>query len=297
MPEAASTRLGLQAHSGTDAIATIDDTTQAIVARLEAIGAAFQQGTSRPAASAALQGYFYINTSTTLVSYCTGSAWIDFQAYDSDLAALAALATTPFGRDLLTLADETAALAALTAAAIDDPRFPAGANIVNADIDTNAAIGVEKLGLDDHGLAAEAFSAYRATSPQAIPSGTLTKIQFNAERFDISGRFDSVTNYRVVPQVKGVVIFQARVTVALLAAGKFVNLWLYKNGAIEQLLDIRYSPAIDTDVHVAGEHAALCNGATDYFEVFVEHDHGSARDINNSSVATSFEGRLIGRLS
>lgn len=78
MPEAASTRLGLIGPSTTDAIALGDDQIRAIIAQLELVGAAFQQGTSRPAASSAMQGRFYIHTGTGVLSYCTGSVWIDY---------------------------------------------------------------------------------------------------------------------------------------------------------------------------------------------------------------------------
>lgn len=108
MPTSPSTRLGLIGPAGTDTIALGDDQIRAIITQLEAVGAGFEQGTSRPAAAAALAGYFYINTSTGIVSYCTGSVWLDFQPYDSDLVAIAALATTSYGRSLLTAANAAA---------------------------------------------------------------------------------------------------------------------------------------------------------------------------------------------
>lgn len=108
MPEAPSTRLSLVGPLGSELVSDGDDIIRDLIAQLEAVGAAFLQGTSRPAAAAALEGYFYVHTGTGLVSYCTGSAWLDLQPYDSDLAAIAALSTTSYGRSLLTAGSASA---------------------------------------------------------------------------------------------------------------------------------------------------------------------------------------------
>lgn len=78
MPEAASTRLGLIGPTGaTDPVADGDDVINAIIAQLEGVAVGFMHGMSRPAASSALTGYFYMHTGTGVVSYCTGSTWIN----------------------------------------------------------------------------------------------------------------------------------------------------------------------------------------------------------------------------
>lgn len=78
MPQPASTRLALIGPNGaTDEISTGDDQINAIITQLEGVAAGFIQGTSRPAAAPALEGYFYVHTTTKQVSYCTGSVWID----------------------------------------------------------------------------------------------------------------------------------------------------------------------------------------------------------------------------
>lgn len=159
------------------------------------------------------------------------------------------------------------------------------------------SVKVTDMAKDANGLAAEAFAAYRGTSAQTITTGTLTKIQFNAEIFDFSSRFDSTTNYRYTPQVKGVYRISALIVVALVGSGKFVDLWLYKNGGLYQYLNNKYSPAVDTDVQVGGTSLVAMNGSTDYLEVWVQHNNGSSRDINNSSLATAFQGELVGRQS
>lgn len=87
MPESASTRLALVGPSATDPIASGDDVIRAIITRLEAAGAGFIQGTTRPSASAALQGYVHFNTGNANFSYCTGSGWTYINA-DLALARL-----------------------------------------------------------------------------------------------------------------------------------------------------------------------------------------------------------------
>lgn len=109
MPGSPSTRLALVGPSGSDAIKQGDDIIRAIITQLEAVGAGWVQGTVRPAASSANQGYFFVNTSTGLVSFSTGSAWIDvnpsgvYQPASGYLTALT-IPTSAYGRSLLAAA-------------------------------------------------------------------------------------------------------------------------------------------------------------------------------------------------
>ena len=45
--------------------------------------------------------------------------------------------------------------------------------------------------------------AYRNTTNQAISDDSWTKVQLNAESFDIGGEFDSTTNYRFTATTTG----------------------------------------------------------------------------------------------
>lgn len=54
----------------------------------------FDQGTVRPAASSALQGYFFFNTTGNALSYCDGTTWWDIVAGDGNFGSPVALTLT-----------------------------------------------------------------------------------------------------------------------------------------------------------------------------------------------------------
>jgi hypothetical protein len=98
MPTSASTRLGLIGPSATDLISQGDDIIRAIIAELEAYGAGFLQGTigARNAAGAGNAGFIYYATDTGVLSYSTGSAWVDINPKDA-AAGTASLRTLGSG--------------------------------------------------------------------------------------------------------------------------------------------------------------------------------------------------------
>jgi len=76
--------------------------------------------------------------------------------------------------------------------------------------------------------------AYRATSTQAIPDATDTKVQFNAETFDPTAMFDSTTNYRltVLAGFDGYFLIHAQLKFGIPAAASVFNISIWKNGAL-----------------------------------------------------------------
>jgi hypothetical protein len=79
MPTSASTRLGLIGPSATDLISQGDDIIRAIITGLETYAAGVLQGpiVSRAAAGAGNAQFLYYATDTGVLSYSTGSAWVD----------------------------------------------------------------------------------------------------------------------------------------------------------------------------------------------------------------------------
>lgn len=178
MPEPASARLGLIAASSGDAIQSWPSQIQAIVARLEAVGAAFQTGLAadRPAVAAANRGHFYVATDTGVVSVSTGSgAWIDLNS-----ATRVALTLTRNDATALTL---SGAAAGLTIGG-DTTLSRSGDSVLRANgvfeaasgIRSNASVFVDSLGGGNRLYFGSAIdtSLYRSAANTLRTPGALT---------------------------------------------------------------------------------------------------------------------------
>lgn len=129
------------------------------------------------------------------------------------------------------------------------------------------------------------FSAYRATSAQAISATTNTKIQFNAEEFDTNNAFDNTTNFRFTPQSAGKYVVSAGVA---LSSNANILLMLYKNGSA-----YKYVSTI-TNVTMANSSGSCIiemNGSTDYIEIYVYSS--VLNNISNSQTQTFFQASKI----
>jgi len=136
-----------------------------------------------------------------------------------------------------------------------------------------------------------AFRAYGDPS-QSIPNTVATKIEFNQETFDTDGNYDT-SNYRFIPQVAGKYFFYASVRMAgFTTAVTNFQVYLYKNGSLVS----RYAKE---SVNYANPNNSISdiitmNGSTDYVEVFLYHNFGSAKNTDNGSANTYFVGYRIG---
>jgi len=142
------------------------------------------------------------------------------------------------------------------------------------------------------------FLVYLNTT-QSILNNTLTKVQFNAEDRDPNGWFDSATNYRYTPQAAGIYLLYAAVSFEPATANTTCQVKLYKNGsAIAELAMIGTSGAQDNTY--SGSFQVDANGSTDYFEVFVVHNQGTAKPLYGDATAqrwTYFGGNLLAAAS
>lgn len=135
-----------------------------------------------------------------------------------------------------------------------------------------------------------AFSAYRATSNQAVTTGTLTKVQLNAEEYDLGGCFDSSTNYRFTPNVPG--YYQLNWCVRCDSATTSITdaaAVLYKNGA--SIKSPEYVGAAASSIGVTGSALVYMNGTTDYVEIYTYIAGTSPRAAFGSNL-TFFSGYL-----
>ena len=131
------------------------------------------------------------------------------------------------------------------------------------------------------------IKVYRTTSNQTIATGTETKVQWNAEEFDIFSEFDLTTNYRFTTTTPGYYNITANITWSGLPAGdKHYWALIKKNGSIVAE-DLRHEMAAG-DVDSVGAltnmvHTMLYLNKNDYIEIYVEHDGGANTDIYKGS--------------
>lgn len=137
------------------------------------------------------------------------------------------------------------------------------------------------------------FQATRTTT-QSINSASATKVQFNSETWDRNANYDPTTNYRHTPLAPGIYRYAAQVGLTALKDGGNGQLFLYKNGALYKTLDMKTNGAAQ-DIVLTGTAKMSMNGSTDYAEIFVQHDHGSARNTIGASTAMNFEGERLCR--
>ena len=135
-----------------------------------------------------------------------------------------------------------------------------------------------------------AFNVYR-NGAQTVGNGAWTKVQLNAETFDLDSVFDSTTNYRFQPNVAGVyrIEFNNAWGAATDQAQHFSA--IYKNGAVARygLPPLFGGTAGDQGMCVAGHFVA--NGSTDYFEAYVHQITGGNLDVRGASDShTQFSG-------
>jgi hypothetical protein len=139
--------------------------------------------------------------------------------------------------------------------------------------------GVEAFLLDDAGVLTlakqSACRAYRATSAQNIPKTTWTKVQLNAEDFDIQGEFDSTTNYRFTAKTAGIYVGGAAAVISIAADGALLGISIYKNG--QAATDNYTTPGATGDAGV-GTPFAIQLAVNDYLEMYVYQ--GSSGSLN-----------------
>ena len=111
-----------------------------------------------------------------------------------------------------------------------------------------------------------AFSAYQS-SAQTIGSATLTKVQFQTERFDTNSAFDSTTNYRFQPQVAGYYLITSGAGFNRANNNEGIYVAIYKNGASYATVGTNAS---GNTFAIASVNALVyLNGSTDYVETYV----------------------------
>lgn len=118
--------------------------------------------------------------------------------------------------------------------------------------------------------------AYRVTTTQTILDVTYTKVQLNAESYDVDGEFDHTINYRFTATAAGYYLITSQIWWVSAIDQSAMRTYIYKNGVAHSLSNVRPSGI--------GYHTALISdiiylAAGDYVELWCYQDSGSAKDI------------------
>ena len=125
--------------------------------------------------------------------------------------------------------------------------------------------------------------AYRDSSTQSIDSGSATKVQLNAESYDVDSEFDSTTNYRFTATVEGYYQVNAVVKYSATVDTKIYVTIIRRNGT-----DIATSQLAASGTEKMGIVVAdvVFLTAGQFLELFTFHDSGSAKTIENGESLT-----------
>lgn len=128
--------------------------------------------------------------------------------------------------------------------------------------------------------------AYRATSVQAITTDTWTKVQLNAETFDINSEFDIATNYRFTATKAGYYLVSGALKYQSVAAKLPFHIAFYKNGTVYS--QIRTFSATDAgDDEGIGLSDVIYLAVGGYVELYTWHYMGGpTKNIMNGSDIT-----------
>ena len=143
-----------------------------------------------------------------------------------------------------------------------------------------------------------AFRVYRSADQTGISDATITKVQFDAEEFDIGGYYDNSTNYRYTPLIAGYYFFVSVIQVTGTGIDQITNN-LQKNGTA-----ISWNTIMNSDSgagysgsSVMNSSLLFMNGSSDYVEshIFVDVSSGTVTVEGVDPYRSHFEGFLVSR--
>jgi len=170
----------------------------------------------------------------------------------------------------------------------DTITIPSGATITNSGTATGFG-----------GTNTNLFRAYR-NGNQTINHSTNTKVQLNAENFDVNSRFDSSTNYRYTPVSTGYYYLSAQATFsANNSSGDMLRrayVHIYKNGSSLVRKNLKFKDSggdIILDYSVSVDTLENVTSASDYYELYVETNNPNGAnntDVVGGTLYTYFQG-------
>ena len=181
-------------------------------------------------------------------------------------------------------------------------------SIVNADINSSAAVALSKLATDPSnasnlasgtvptarlgsgtassstvlygdqtykaepgGVNTPAFEAY-LNSDQTLSDSTVAKVACNIEKFDTDGCYDKDTNYRFTPTTAGKYYCYGTADIANDddTQLKSLRLYLVRNGGYIEFTDFLFTANYIKEATISVFSVVDFNGSSDYLEVFVD---------------------------
>ena len=133
------------------------------------------------------------------------------------------------------------------------------------------------------------FRAYRSGTNQTVSNGVTTKVQYNAESWDITGCYDNASNYRFQPSVSGYYQINANVSCAVSSSVTRTNVELYKNGGYYSVLH----DTVNYFIRGGGSDMVAMNGTTDYVEIYY-YIIATSPSVQAGSNESFFSASLVG---
>jgi len=128
-----------------------------------------------------------------------------------------------------------------------------------------------------------AVRAYRSGTEQTVPSNTWTKVQLNAEEYDVNKEFDPTTNYRFTAKTPGYYLVIGKVEWNVTIADKRHRIAIRKNGA--DVVMGTFQPSFsDYFANMISDIIKLDAG--DYLELWAYQNTGGDLDIRRGTENT-----------
>tara|TARA_R100000734_G_C3246318_1_gene49315 strand:- start:102 stop:599 length:498 start_codon:yes stop_codon:yes gene_type:complete len=121
------------------------------------------------------------------------------------------------------------------------------------------------------------FSAYLGSN-QSVATGTLTKLLYNTEEFDSGSCYDASNSKFVVPSGEGgKYMFAVQFEIDVIDSGERLELKVYKNGSEDQRARQFQYTGHDSREHFIHNSFLLNLSASDYIEIYAQHNVGQTR--------------------
>lgn len=152
---------------------------------------------------------------------------------------------------------------------------------------------LSRIDIAPFGIPTNAFKAYRG-STQTVTTTTWTKMELNAEDFDVNSLFDPSTNYRYQPNIAGLYEFKgAAYTNPGVGDGVRLIASVTLNANPSTFLPGFYNNGGGADVAASAYATFLLNGTSDYIELYGYHENGSSASFSNGGTYTWLSGYRV----
>lgn len=142
------------------------------------------------------------------------------------------------------------------------------------------------------GVRGPAFRVNRSLGTQAVNTSSATKVTYDTEVYDTNNNFvigTGATESRFTPTVAG--YYQINAALAYNGNATAGSVQIYKNGAVHSVGAV--IGGTDGTQNAAVSDIVLCNGTTDFIEIYTYHSSSIAKNISSSAHQVYFSGCFI----